>query len=155
MTQLRESPLGEKLHWLARVRRGEEQANQDDVFRASDEVLDLLFWAAGEEHYELPRAFWTTSLGRMLAEARLHVVSKDDLMSVGEAAAALGVTRPTVYRWLGDQTLDELYDNTSGRTFVLRDQVEHLKSEQSVGDKREVPLAIVDEGQEMSGAARD
>jgi hypothetical protein len=154
-TQLRESPLGEDLHWLARVARGEGPADQEEVFRAMDSILDLLSWPAGEDRNEVPRAFWSTPLGKMLAEARRRVIDKDDLMRVGDAAAALHVTRPTIYRWLEDQTLDIVLEEASGRTFVLRDQVGRLKSAQGVGDKREVPLAVVDKGQEMSGAARD
>ena len=126
---LREGPLGRDLYHLGRLARGEEQANQDDVFRAVNSVLELLFWPAGEDQYQVPRSFWEEPLGKMLSQAKLRAMDPSELMSIGNAAQQLGVTRPTIYRWMDDQTLNYVRDEMSGRTFVFRHDVEHLKDD--------------------------
>jgi excisionase family DNA binding protein len=55
-------------------------------------------------------------------------VDASELMSIGNAAQQLGVTRPTIYRLIDDQTLNSLWDEISGRTFVLRGEVEQLRA---------------------------
>src|SRR5438270_7466931 len=55
---LREGPLGRDLYRLGRLARGEEQADQEEVFRAVTSILELLFWPAGEDQYQVPRSFW-------------------------------------------------------------------------------------------------
>ena len=126
---LREGPLGQDLYHLSRLARGEEQANQDEVFRAVNSVLELLFWPAGEDNYQVPRSFWEESLGKMLSQAKLRAVDPSELMSIGNAAQKLGVTRPTIYRWMDDRVLNYVRDEMSGRTFVFRYDVDHLKDE--------------------------
>ncbi len=126
---LREGPLGQDLYRLGRLARGEEQANQEDVFRAVNSVLELLFWPAGEDQYQVPRSFWEESLGKMLSQAKLRAVDASELMSIGNAASRLGVTRPTIYRWMDDHTLNYVRDEMSGRTFVFRHDVEHMADE--------------------------
>ena len=44
-----------------------------------------------------------------------------------EAAQQLGVTRPTIYRWMDDRTLNYVRDDMSGRTFVVRRDIDNLK----------------------------
>lgn len=126
---LREGPLGRDLYRLGRLARGEEQAEQEDVFRAVNSVLELLFWPAGEDHYQVPRSFWEESLGKMLSQAKLRAVDASELMSIGNAAQSLGVTRPTIYRWMDDHTLNYVRDEMSGRTFVFRQDVDLMKEE--------------------------
>ncbi len=128
---LREGPLGQDLYRLGRLARGEEQANQDHVFRAVNSILELLFWPAGEDHYQVPRSFWEESLGKMLSQAKLRAVDPSELMSIGNAAQKLGVTRPTIYRWMDDHTLNYVRDEMSGRTFVFRHDVDNLTEEAS------------------------
>ena len=126
---LREGPLGQDLYHLARISRGEIQANQDEVFRAVNSVLELLFWPAGEDDYQVPRSFWEEPLGKMLSQAKLRAVDPSELMSIGSAAQVLGVTRPTIYRWMDDRTLNYVRDEMSGRTFVFRQDVETKHTE--------------------------
>ncbi len=126
---LREGPLGQDLYHLGRLARGEEQANQDEVFRAVNSVLELLFWPAGEDQYQVPRSFWEEPLGKMLSQAKLRAVDASELMSIGNAAQQLGVTRPTIYRWMDDHTLNYVRDEMSGRTFVFRHDVDQLREE--------------------------
>ena len=126
---LREGPLGRDLYRLGRLARGEEQADQEEVFRAVNSVLELLFWPAGEDQYQVPRSFWEESLGKMLSQAKLRAVDASELMSIGNAAQELGVTRPTIYRWMDDHTLNYVRDEMSGRTFVFRHDVSILKDE--------------------------
>lgn len=132
---LREGPLGRDLYHLGRLARGEEQAHQEDVFRAVNSVLELLFWPAGEDQYQVPRSFWEEPLGKMLSQAKLRAVDPSELMSIGNAAQQLGVTRPTIYRWMDDQTLNYVRDEMSGRTFVFRHDVEHLKADTATHDQ--------------------
>lgn len=128
---LREGPLGQDLYRLARLSRGEEQANQDDVFRAVNSVLELLFWPAGEDTYQVPRSFWEEPLGKILSQAKLRAVDPSELMSIGNAAQQLSVTRPTIYRWMDDRTLNYVRDEMSGRTFVFRQDVDQLREDAS------------------------
>ncbi len=128
---LREGPLGKDLHRLARLSRGEEQSNQEDVFRAVNNVLELLFWPAGEDTYQVPRSFWEEPLGKLLSQAKLRAVDPSELMSIGNAAQQLGVTRPTVYRWMDDRTLNYVRDEMSGRTFVFRQDVDQMRDDAS------------------------
>jgi excisionase family DNA binding protein len=135
---LREGPLGRDLYRLGRLARGEEQANQDDVFRAVNSVLELLFWPAGEDQYQVPRSFWEEPLGKMLSQAKLRAVDPSELMSIGNAAQNLGVTRPTIYRWMDDHTLNYVRDEMSGRTFVFRHDVDQMKEEAERMDRDQV-----------------
>ena len=94
---------------------------------AIDSVLQLLFWPAAAEDYSVPRTFWDTDLGRMLALAKYRAYEPTELVSIGNAAQQLGVTRPTIYRWMDDRTLNYVRDDMSGRTFVVRRDIDHLK----------------------------
>jgi excisionase family DNA binding protein len=58
-------------------------------------------------------------------------VDASELMSIGSAAQRLGVTRPTIYRWMDDHTLNYVRDEMSGRTFVFRQDVDLLHEEAS------------------------
>ncbi|MDQ3855824.1 MAG: DUF433 domain-containing protein [Chloroflexota bacterium] len=129
LEQLREGPLGQDLSWLALIASGVERAGRDEVLGAIDSVLQLLFWPASPESSAIPRSFWDQPLGQMLSLAKLRVFETTQLMSVGEAAALLGVTRVTVQRWMDDNTLDWVRDGLSGRTFVVRESVEALKAD--------------------------
>ena len=75
----------------------------------------MLFWPAAAEDYTVPRSFWDTDLGRMLALAKYRAYDPE-LVSIGSAAQQLGVTRPTIYRWMDDRTLNYVRDDMSGRT---------------------------------------
>ena len=76
----------------------------------------------------MPHSFWDEPLGKMLSQAaKLRSVDMDDLMSIGDAAQYLGVTRPTImYRWMDNGTLNFVRDEISGRTFVIRRDVDAL-----------------------------
>ncbi len=127
LDQLRAGPLGQDLVRLMRVARGEETASKSMVLAAIQSVLQLLFWPAAADDYTVPRSFWDTDLGRRIAQAKFRVFKPDELMSIGEAGRQLGVTRPVVYRWMDDRTLSYVRDDTSGRTFVVASEVQHLK----------------------------
>ncbi len=127
LEQLREGPLGEDLSRLARIASGAERAGRDEVLGAIDSVLQLLFWPVGAETYTVPRSFWDTDLGRMMALAKYRAFDASELVSIGNAAQQLGVTRPTIYRWMDDRTLNYVRDDMSGRTFVVRRDIDNLK----------------------------
>jgi predicted site-specific integrase-resolvase len=54
-------------------------------------------------------------------------MSKDDLITQLEAARLAGVSRVTIWAWLRDGKLDRVV--VGGRPFVLRSQVERLRSQ--------------------------
>ena len=127
LDQLRSGPLGSDLRKLAALARGESRANQEEVLDAIESVVQVLFWPAAAEDYTVPRSFWDTDLGRMLALAKYRAYDPAELVSIGNAAQQLGVTRPTIYRWMDDRTLNYVRDDMSGRTFVVRRDIDNLK----------------------------
>jgi excisionase family DNA binding protein len=124
---LQGGPLGRDLQRLAALARGEVREPKDLVLNAIDAVLQVLFWPAAAEDYTVPRSFWDTELGRMLALAKYRAYDPTELVSIGSAAQQLGVTRPTIYRWMDDRTLNYVRDDMSGRTFVVRRDIDNLK----------------------------
>ena len=127
LEQLRSGPLGEDLSRLARLARGQIRESKEMVLEAIEAVLQLLFWPAAADDYTVPRSFWDTDLGRMMALAKYRAYEPAELVSIGSAAQQLGVTRPTIYRWMDDRTLNYVRDDMSGRTFVVRRDIENLK----------------------------
>ena len=127
LSDLQGGPLGRDLQRLAALARGEARESKDLVLSAIDAVLQVLFWPAAAEDYTVPRSFWDTDLGRMLALAKYRAYDPTELVSIGSAAQQLGVTRPTIYRWMDDRTLNYVRDDMSGRTFVVRRDIDNLK----------------------------
>ncbi len=126
LDQLRSGPLGQDLLRIARLARGQVRESKERVLAAIDSVLQLLFWPAAADDYSVPRSFWDTDLGRMLALAKYRAYKPDELVSIGVAAQELGVLRPTIYRWMDDRTLNYVRDDMSGRTFIVRRDIENL-----------------------------
>lgn len=127
LDQLRSGPLGQDLWRLGRLARGQSRESKESVLLAIESVLQLLFWPAAADDYTVPRSFWDTDLGRMLALAKYRAFEPAELVSIGNAAQQLGVTRPTIYRWMDDRTLNYVRDDMSGRTFVVRRDIDNLK----------------------------
>ena len=92
-----------------------------------ESILQVLFWPAAAEDYAVPREFWETDLGRLLGRVKRQAYGPEELMSIGAAAEALGVSRGTVYEWLDARTLDFVPDEATGRTLVIRRSVADLK----------------------------
>lgn len=134
LAELRQGPLGVALHSLAEIARGVVQADREEVRGAIDSVLQLLFWPVGLESFTVPRSFWEQPLGKMLSLAKLRSFKSEDLLSIGQAAAVLKVTRPTIYRWLDDRVIDWIRDDASNRTFVVRQEVEALKADMEAAE---------------------
>jgi excisionase family DNA binding protein len=120
LAELRAGPLGQDLARLAAVAAGQVIEPHEQVIAAIDTVLQLLYWPAGAEDYSVPRAFWATDLGRMLARAKFRAFPAQALVGIGDAAEHLGVSRPTIYRWMEARSLDFVHDEISGRSYVLR-----------------------------------
>jgi excisionase family DNA binding protein len=127
MEQLCSGPLGRDLGRLAALARGLAREPKEHVLTAIDSVVQLLFWPAAADDYTVPRSFWDTELGRMMALAKYRAFEPNELVSIGNAAQQLGVTRPTIYRWMDDRTLNYVRDDMSGRTFVVRRDIDNLK----------------------------
>ena len=105
---------------------GDLREPREQVNERIDSVLQLLFWAPMAEDYQVPRSFWETELGRMISMAKYRAYEPTELVSIGQAALRLKVTRPTVYRWMDEKHLDYVRDDMSGRTFVVLEDVEQL-----------------------------
>ncbi len=127
LEQLREGALGHDLRLLAAIAQDQAYESHRDVLLTIDAVLQVLFWPAAADDYYVPRLFWDTPLGRMLTLAKFRAYRPQDLISVDEAGRLLGVTTPTLYRWMEDRTLDYVRDDTSNRTWIVRRDVDVLK----------------------------
>jgi excisionase family DNA binding protein len=127
LEQLRGGPLGLDLLRLAKLAHGQIRDPKERVLAAIESVVQLLFWPAAADDYTVPRSFWDTDLGRMMALAKYRAYETSELVSIGNAAQQLGVTRPTIYRWMDDRTLNYVRDDMSGRTFVVRNDIDNLR----------------------------
>ena len=156
LEQLRSGPLGQDLQRLATLARGQSREAKEKVLTAIDSVVQLLFWPAAADDYTVPRSFWDTELGRMMALAKFRAFDPSELVSIGNAAQQLGVTRPTIYRWMDERTLNYVRDDMSGRTFVVRRDIDNLKRvamELSGQDVIDVPIRDRDRSGSDRGAA--
>jgi excisionase family DNA binding protein len=133
MDALRSGPLGSDLGRLAQLARGEARESKDTVLEAIESILQILFWPPMAEDYSVPRSFWETPLGRMLSMAKYRAYEPSELVSIGTAAQRLGVTRPTIYRWMDERHLGYVRDEMSGRTFVVQRDVEAMLTEAQPG----------------------
>ena len=124
--ELRAGPLGRDLSILAGLARGEMREAKEQVLERIDTVLQLLFWPPMADDYQVPRSFWETPLGRMMSMAKFRAHQPSELVSIGNAAQRLGVTRPTVYRWMDERRLGYVRDEMSGRTFVVQRDVDAM-----------------------------
>lgn len=126
LEDLRAGPLGVDLGRLALIAQGVIREHPALVLTAIESIVQLLFWPPGADDYSVPRSFWDTDLGRMLGVAKFNCFELSELISIGAAAQKLGVLRPTIYRWLDDRTLNYVRDEMSGRTFLVKRDVENL-----------------------------
>jgi excisionase family DNA binding protein len=131
MDELREGRFGQDLLRLSLMAHGRVREDKEHVLEAIESVLELLFYPIGADEYSVPRSFWDTELGRILAQAKYRAYEPSELISIGNAAQALGVTRPTIYRWMDERRMDYVRDEMSGRTFVVRKDIENLKRVES------------------------
>lgn len=150
LDQLRNGPLGHDLLRLAQIAQGQFQIPKEQVLDAIDSVLQLFFWPAAAEDYSVPRAFWDTDFGRMLALAKYRAYEAKELVTINEAAQILGVTRPTIYHWMDDRTLSYVREDMSGRTFVVRRDIDKLKRIARMFSVREAKRQP-DEGEDNEG----
>ena len=131
MDELRNGQFGRDLLRLSMMAHGKIREEKEVVLDAIESVLQVLFWPIGAEDYSVPRSFWDMDLGRMLAQAKYRAYEPSELISIGNAAQALGVTRPTIYRWMDERTLDYVRDEMSGRTFVVRRDIDNRRRVES------------------------
>jgi len=126
--QMRQGQLGQDLKKLAMLAQGQIKEPKEKVLQAIDSVVQLLFWPIAAEDYSVPRSFWDTGLGKMLALAKFRAFEPHELVSIGSAAQQLNVTRPTIYRWMDERLLNYVRDDMSGRTYVVRRDIDTRKS---------------------------
>lgn len=127
MDQLRSGPIGRTLLRLALIAQGTVREPKSSVLTIVESLVQLLFWPAAGDDYTVPRSFWDTNLGRLIAQAKFRAFEPNELITIGNAAQELGVTRPVIYRWMDDRTLNYVRDDASGRVFVVRRDIEHLQ----------------------------
>ena len=99
LDQLRGGPLGQDLLRLARLARGQVRETQDLVLEAIDSVLQLLFWPAAAEDYSVPRTFWDTDLGRMLALAKYRAYEPTEVLLSCLIESRYGFIRRDLVEW--------------------------------------------------------
>jgi excisionase family DNA binding protein len=128
LEQLRSGTLGQDLTRLALLARGQIRESKEHVLTAIESIVQMVFLPAAADDYSVPRSVWVTDLGRMLALAKFKAFEPNELVSIGNAAQQLSVTRPTIYRWMDDRTLNYVRYDMSGRTFVVRRDIENLKN---------------------------
>jgi excisionase family DNA binding protein len=126
LDELRGSAVGRDLALLGRIASGEALATGEHVSSEINRIVDLYFRQPLTHEVIVPRSFWDSGLGRMLSRAKLQSYHHSDLLSVGAVARELGVSRPTIYRWIDDRFLDGVYDEVGGRTFVTKQSLRQL-----------------------------
>src|SRR5207248_3037880 len=115
LDRLRQSRLGSDLVRLAQIAAGTQHARRDEILAAIDSVLQLLFWPVGAEDYQVPRSFWERPLGGMLSEAKRRAYTREELLSVDEAATHFGFRdRRVVYRMMDEGKIGYVRDPTGG-----------------------------------------
>ena len=125
LADLRQSPLGRDLRLLAAA--GRRTADPAAIQAAAARVADLLLRPLAADDYDVPAWFWATEVGRLLARAERVAHGPDRLLTTGEVAAGLGVTRAVVDRWLADGSLQTTPDE-DGRPLVPRGEVERRRA---------------------------
>ena len=88
LDQLRNGPLGQDLQRLSALARGEARESKERVLAAIDSVVQLLFWPAAADDYTVPRSFWDTELGRMMALAKYRAFEPSELVSIRQCRPA-------------------------------------------------------------------
>jgi hypothetical protein len=88
----------------------------------------------------------------MLSMAKLRCYSADDLIGIGAAADLLEVSRPTIYRWMDDSTLDYVRDDLSKRIFLIRQSVLDMKPKVEEERRRVTGQAAVHPSRSAAGA---
>lgn len=127
LEELRGGPLGQELERLVAYVEGQTHGDDRRIRVAVETVLQVLFWPTATSDYTVPRAFWGTDLGRLLSRAKLQTFHPHELVLIEDAAPVLGVTKPTLYRWLDDRTLDYAVDDHTGRIWIVRQSLEQLR----------------------------
>lgn len=72
------------------------QVDRVAVLHASGLILDNLYRGVLSPRPNVPRDFWSSSLGLTIARAHTHVVPDGEVVSQAEAASALGISREYV-----------------------------------------------------------
>ncbi len=126
MDVLRSGPLGRDLSTLAALARGEIREPKELVLERIETVLKVFFWPPMADDYTIPRSFWETPIGRILSMAKYRAYEPSELITIREAVNRLDVNVATIYRWMDERHLGYVRDEMSGRTFVVKHDVDTL-----------------------------
>jgi hypothetical protein len=124
LAELRQSPLGQDLRLLAAAGYGD--VSRDHVRETAARVSDLLLRPLAAEQMVIPRWFWSTAIGRIVARAARITYGNDGLMTVDDAADRLGIAPELVMGWTTDGAIASIPDDT-GRPLVPRDAIERRR----------------------------
>jgi hypothetical protein len=124
LAELRQSPLGQDLRLLAAAGYGD--VSRDHVRETAARVSDLLLRPLAAEQMVIPRWFWSTAIGRIVARAARITYGNDGLMTVDAAADRLGIAPELVMGWTTDGAIASIPDD-AGRPLVPRDAIERRR----------------------------
>jgi len=134
-TVLYASALADQLAEIARMASGDIQPtewNRGVVYEGIQDLMERLFSSPLLGSYEIPRAFWKTDLGAMVAAA-FAKVQGDELITISEAAGLLGITTQAISHRIGRGDImaypDITEPNPQKRQRVLRSDIEALRKE--------------------------
>ena len=124
LAELRQSPLGQDLRLLTAAGHGD--VSRDQMRETAARVSDLLLRPLAAEEMVVPRWFWFTAIGRIVARAARAAYGDDGLMSVDAAADRLGIAPELVMGWTDDGAIVSIPDD-AGRPLVPRDAIERRR----------------------------
>jgi hypothetical protein len=113
-----------------------EAVRREAVLRASELLMDNLYRGVLSPRMSVPRDFWGSSLGLMIARAHTHVVPDAEVVSQAEAAQLLGVSREYMSQLVESGKVSSIVREAAAlrsrkqpREMLFRDNLEALKSQ--------------------------
>jgi hypothetical protein len=139
LAELRQSPLGQDLRFLA----AHGDVSPDLVRDTAGRVTDLLLRPLAAERMVIPAWFWQTAIGRIIARAMRETYGDGGLLSLTEAADRLQVAPELVAGWTRDGAIAAIPDE-AGHLLVQREAVEQRRL---IG--RELAGLRIDDGEDV------
>lgn len=116
---------------------------REAVLRATGLIMDNLYRGVLSPRMSVPRDFWTSSLGLMIARAHTQVVPDSEVLSQAEAAQWLGVSREYISQLVESGRVATIVREAAAlrsrkqpREMLFRDSLESLKRQLRSDTKR-------------------
>ena len=136
LESLRQSTFGQQLEQLAEIaEHGLLYMGRVQARAMLDEVYQTLFLAPFQAHPLVNTAFDSTSLGRLLAQARARILDLQDVINVTEASKQSGLSRTLLYL-MGDVGLLHPID-MNNRLMIERSELERVVKERQQAAKED------------------